>query len=158
MIQTIESSNCGNYRWSLKKVWDKDKPVIVFVCLNPPSANPIKDNPTTRRCISFAKKWGFGTLIMMNLYALCTPNQTMLYEHCNDGLPQNDEELSALFGEKVVLAWGHQPKAIERADYVVKELLRNCQLYHLGLTKHGFPRHPLFLPGDTELIQYQEII
>ena len=62
-------SSCKKYRYSLFRIWDEDKPLVLFIGLNPSTADEKEDDPTIRRCINFAKQWGYGGLIMGNLFA-----------------------------------------------------------------------------------------
>ncbi len=167
--QIILKSEHDNHRYQLRKLWGKDNgdwsKMLPIILLNPPSKEPIKDNPTTRRCISIAKDAGYTGLLMANLFSYCTPDQEELYE----GLKfydhsENNKSLHqiAYFNENVVVAWGHQTRAKERVDYVIdnifikyaKENRRKIRFLCLGLTKKGFPRHPLFVPSGTKLEEW----
>jgi hypothetical protein len=62
-------SDCRKFRYTLTRVWDETKPIVAFIGLNPSTADESVDDPTIRRCIGFAKSWGYGGLLMLNLYA-----------------------------------------------------------------------------------------
>jgi len=64
-------SPCRKYRYSLFRIWDEDKSLVLFIGLNPSTADEKEDDPTIRRCINFAKQWGwgYGGLIMGNLFS-----------------------------------------------------------------------------------------
>ena len=69
MIGTAEFSPCGRFRYTLTRTWDTTLPSVAFIMLNPSVANAEDDDPTIRRCIGFAKSWGKGKLLILNLYA-----------------------------------------------------------------------------------------
>ncbi|GHX72979.1 hypothetical protein VCSRO16_3593 [Vibrio cholerae] len=69
MKNTAELSKCRKYRYALWRTWDSDKPFAMFIGLNPSTADEKNDDPTLRRCINFAKSWGYGGVCMANLFA-----------------------------------------------------------------------------------------
>ncbi|MFM7603117.1 MAG: DUF1643 domain-containing protein [Pseudanabaena sp.] len=138
----------GFYRYSLWREWDIDKPKVVFIMLNPSKADASIDDPTLRRCINFAKSWGFGSLIVVNLFAYRTASPLELKKVDDPVGKQNDRYLKKAIksADRVVVAWGNNGKLMQR-DRLVLELLskRNIQPYCLGITKAGYPRHPLYV-------------
>lgn len=83
----------GLYRYSLWREWDIDKSKIVFIMLNPSKADASIDDPTLRRCISFAKFWDYGSLIVVNLFAFRTASPLELKKVDNPIGKQNDRHL-----------------------------------------------------------------
>ena len=73
-----ELSGCGRYRYKLWRIWDPDLPPILFVMLNPSTADANSDDRTIRRCVAFAKRDGFGGLLVGNLFAYRTPYPRVL--------------------------------------------------------------------------------
>lgn len=148
-------SDCGNYRYWLTRIWDRSKPLLIWVMLNPSIADADADDPTVRRCIAFAKAWGYGGIIIVNLYALRSTDPKALWKHPDPIGPDNDLELdtAAYRGAMVMLAWGaNAPK--ERATEVARILWNAClaaeiRIAVLGWTKAGAPRHPLYVRADT---------
>ena len=69
MIKSAEFSPDKVYRYELWRIWDEALPVCMFIGLNPSTADETVDDPTIRRCINFAKEWGYGQLVMTNLFA-----------------------------------------------------------------------------------------
>jgi hypothetical protein len=114
--------------------------------LNPSTADEAVDDPTIRRCVGFARSWGFGGLAVGNLFAFRTPTPAALRSAPNPIGLGNDDWLARLRDESdlIVAAWGDHGRFLGRAAAVRAAL---PGLHHLGLTKLGEPRHPLYLPA-----------
>jgi hypothetical protein len=131
------------------------KGTVAFIGLNPSTADETQDDPTIRRCISFARRWGFAELVMLNLYAWRATDPSELLAPGTD--PFGSENLGFLQDESlaadlVVVAWGTHG-ALDGpgiTNFLPKPL--HC----LGRTKDGHPRHPLYVSGETELEIYAE--
>lgn len=147
------------YRYALTRRWAPTRPLAVFIMLNPSTADAFNDDPTIRRCISFAKSWTAGGLLVLNLFGLRATDPTVLRRHHDPVGPDNDpvivERLSA--DEPVgpvICAWGAHPGVAERADRVLTLLRNRCiRPLCLGTTKAGHPRHPLYMRGDTAAVE-----
>lgn len=152
------SSN-RKYRYLLKRYWDKRKPQVVFIGINPSTADENKDDATIRRLCYFANSWGFGGFSIINLFSLVSRDQQALnrvsYNEAVGG--RNAEFLhEECLGSTVVLMWG-DAKTIHlsrRVNYYL-EVLDDLEidLFAFKLTSRGNPAHPLYLPGDTKLKQ-----
>ena len=149
-------SDCGRYRYTLARGWDRTEtlPILVWVMLNPSTADDTKNDPTIRRCITFADRWGYGGILVLNLFAARATNPADLTSFADPVGPQNDLWLfEATKRKDVICAWGAStlPRYWRRRPAAVLERLRGdgAALHHLGLTKDGHPRHPLYLRGDT---------
>jgi len=144
-------SDCGTYRYRLTRTWDTAKPTVAFVMLNPSTADETRDDPTIRRCLGFAKDWGYGSLVVVNLFGLRSADPTRLHEHADPVGPANDDYLRAVCAdaEQVVVAWGAKGSFKDRALKVADML--ETDLYALNTTKDGHPNHPLYQPADAEL-------
>jgi len=138
----------GNYRYAIWRVWDESLPLVCFIGLNPSTLDPQKDNPTIRRMIGFAKAWGYGGFSLANLYGLVAQTPKELNCRKRKVGKQNDEWIVRLAEEAhlTIACWG---ASINEAGRVAEVLALLPQLYHLGLTKGGAPRHPLYLPKET---------
>lgn len=146
-------SECGRFRYSLWRGWS-DAPPCCFIMLNPSTADGEQDDPTIRRCVSFAQRWGCGELYVMNLFALRATDPKELLKHADRVGPDNDSWLKQDHQFKyTVAAWGVHGELDHRADAVVK-LLEGRAIYCLGITKDGHPRHPLYVRGDQPLMEY----
>lgn len=121
--------------------------MVVFIGLNPSTADETQDDPTIRRCIDFARRWGFARLKMLNLFAFRSTDPRGLLNADDPVGPENDCVIAKVIGgsELVVCAWGSFP-----SDGRVARVLELVAAPHaLGLTKNGSPRHPLYVRGDT---------
>lgn len=139
-------SECGKYRYVLTR-GDQSNP-LVFLMLNPSTADASHDDPTIRRCKRFASDLGYSGIMVVNLYAFRATNPKHL-QYCDDpvGKENNGYILDAcrgsdLKGLDVVCAWGanaHIKRPLEVLQ-LIQPVVRN--LYCLGMTKGGMPRHP----------------
>jgi len=152
MIRNAVISNCDLYRYALSRCWDPERGYVLFVMLNPSTADAEIDDPTIRRCIGFAKAWGYGGLMVGNLYAFRATDPTKLLDVIDPFGNHNIEVLSWMAAEAacVVLAWGGWPASIEMGCSVAQRLEREVpgRLGALGWTLTGGPRHPLYLRKD----------
>ena len=140
-------SYCRKYRYSLWRIWDNNLRKVMFIGLNPSTANELVDDPTIRRCIGFARSWGYGGLYVVNLFAYRATDPKRLRKVANPVGHENDKWLleTASQVEIIVAAWGNKGAYLNR-DCEVRKMLPN--LYCLGVTKPGQPRHPLYLRKD----------
>lgn len=153
--KTAVISACGTYRYLLTRTWDRDLPSVGFIMLNPSTADANEDDPTIRRCVGFAKSWGYGGIAVRNLYALRSTDPKALRSHPHAHGPDNYLYLEAAINDDLlVCAWGANADPIDSRGLVDALLGWGGQPHHLGLTKAGFPRHPLYLRGDTTPIRY----
>lgn len=143
------------YRYVLWRVWANlaAPRYCAFVGLNPSTADEATDDPTIRRCIGFAKDWGYDALAMLNLFAFRATDPRDMKAADDPVGDDNDYWLAKIAAEAgiVVAAWGnhgaHQNRAI-----AVRVLLPG--LHCLRMTKAGHPEHPLYLAGDLEPIEW----
>jgi hypothetical protein len=143
----------GRYRYWLYRQWDHSLPSIAWVMLNPSTADANIDDPTIRRCIDFSQSWGFGALQVYNRFAIRSTDPSILRDLDIEEAfgPQNAQYYpqAGQQSDKIVCAWGNQ------GGSTIPYLL-SCAggIWHLGLTKSGCPRHPLYLPKTTELVRW----
>ena len=142
-------SECRKYRYALWRTWDETKPYAMFIGLNPSTADEIEDDPTIRRCINFAKYWGYGGLCMANLFAYRTNDPSEMMAATDPVGADNDEWLIKLTKEAgaVVAVWGNKGSFLGRSKKVMK-LVPN--LHYLKINKSGEPAHPLYLRSDLK--------
>jgi hypothetical protein len=153
MDRTAQISPCGYYRYALTRSWDASKPQVLIVGLNPSIADAEIDDPTLKRCITFAKAWGCGGLLLGNLFAYRATNPRVLRQVSDPVGPENDVWLGRLRAQAdlVVAAWGNHGNLYERAKGVAAAL---GPLDCLGVTKSGAPRHPLYVPASAHPIHW----
>lgn len=143
-------SPCERYRYRLWRCWGDGKRVV-WVMLNPSTADAEVFDPTVRRCYGFSDSWGYKHLSVLNLYALRSTDPKQLWAVDDPVGPDNDEHIVSVMGaaDLVVVAWGVNAKTdrVERFS----ELSSGVKLWCLGTTKDGSPRHPLYVAAKTEL-------
>ena len=148
MIKGAELSECRTYRYKLWRTWDEGKPVAMFIMLNPSTADENDDDRTIRRCIGFAKSWGYGSLVVCNLFAFRSKNPKEMKAAKNPYGPRNLDFLlsTAKNAGVIVCAWGDHGRYRNQSEEIRKILtLEGFQLTALILTKAGQPGHPLYL-------------
>lgn len=145
------------HRFRLWRIWGPAEPAC-FCMLNPSTADETDLDPTLRRCVSFARAWGCGGLVVVNLFAVVSADPRVLLTHPDPvGLGNDGEILSASSQSSMVLVgWGAFPEAHDRASHVTTMLLDNgIPLRCLGHTKDGHPRHPLYVSGATKPVPFE---
>lgn len=140
---TFDSS--GAYRYELGRCWDSARPACTFVMLNPSTADETVLDPTVRRCLSFARVWGFGSLRVGNIFGLRSTDPRALYSNADPVGPDNLDALVAMAASSglVVAAWGNHGLLRDQGARI--RALLGPSVHHLGLTGQGQPRHPLYL-------------
>lgn len=146
-------SQCRKYRYDLWRTWASGDSYAMFVGLNPSTADEDLDDPTIRRCVAFAKAWGYEGLCMTNLFAYRATAPADMMRALDPVGPLNDEVLHdrAAGAGVIVAAWGVHGKFDER-ERVVRTALP--KLHYLRLTKNGYPGHPLYLPKTLEPMEW----
>lgn len=154
--RSAEISECGRYRWSLRRRVSNDNDLSVcFVMLNPSTADGLQDDPTIRRCIGFAKSWGYGILEVRNLFPWrATKKRELLKADNPTGDPRGLAELgNAHKSDLMIAAWGTWVP-FDR-DLTIKLLYRRGRpIYCLKVLPNGRPQHPLFVPADQHPVPY----
>ncbi len=162
-------SSCGLYRWNLKRRIGSSKNNLIFIGLNPSKASSQLDDPTIRRISSFAKRWNYGSLIVLNLFARIS-SSPLLLERSSDPIGNtNNEELAKWIYQwsdnplsALWLGWGNKGVLRNRNREVIS-MLRTSEIVRrskfplasgpltLGLTLKGHPRHPLYISNRESL-------
>ena len=153
-ISGAEFSECRKYRYALWRIWNEGLPLIMFIGLNPSTANEVENDATIRRVISFAKVWNYGGVYMMNCFPYISTNPDDLI--VNDDNEENDHWLSIVnaFCETVVFAWGNFPIVrLKERDKQLAGMFPNAKC--LVKNKNGSPKHPLYVAKNTKLINYE---
>ena len=155
-------SPCGRYRWWLRRAWDPARPALLFIGLNPSRAGTERDDPTLRRLQGFARRWGYGSLEVLNLFARISASPALLRRSGDPVGADNDQWLRTRLQQgpaALWLGWGNGGCWRER-DRQVLALIAACSppavpLLALALTASGQPRHPLYAPAAARALQLQ---
>lgn len=147
-------SDCGKYRYLLRRTWDYTLQRALFIMLNPSTADASIDDPTIRSCTRLCKSWGYGSFEVVNLFAYrSTDPDALLFlpmvVRCG---PQCESVMSAAIErcDIVIAAWGAHKSAERRwPDVKAKILAAKPACYCLGKNKNGSPRHPLYVKTGT---------
>jgi hypothetical protein len=149
-------SPCRTYRYALWREWDASLPTVVFCGLNPSTADEMKDDPTVRRELAYARAWGFGRYVKVNVYGYRSTDPDGLWLADDPRGPDNFLAIKAQCFDALqrrergmfVACWGNNVR--ERDAYELRRLLRfeGVKAYALKVTKRGNPQHPLYLSKD----------
>jgi hypothetical protein len=153
-VSWVWYSPCDAYRYGLSRVWDAGQPSLLFIMLNPSTADEHRNDPTVARCETRARRMGFGAVMIANLFAFraTRPADLKLAQEPNG--PENDAVLAHWSGvaDMTVAAWGVHGSHLDRAGQLAIQLPERT--FHLGLTKAGHPRHPLYVSFDTQVVKW----
>jgi len=148
-------SDCGRYRYTLSRWWDTSKPSLIFCMLNPSTADATQDDPTIRRCISFAKREDRGGIAIINLFAFRATDPDELRMQDDPFGPDNEQWIRHVIDgatanqEPIVCAWGRNAPQSAKGRTLL--LQSHVELLCLGTTASGEPRHPLYIPSTQPL-------
>jgi len=153
-------SDCECYRYSLTRVWHETGRRVHFVMLNPSTATEVQNDPTVERCERRARALGFGAFRVTNIFAWRdTDPQKMRAAHDPVG-PANDAAIldACDWADVTVAAWGTHGEHLDRGAKV-KVLLQNTDIpvFHLGLSKAGHPKHPLYISYAQQPVPWNEL-
>lgn len=154
MKQSAVISKCKHYRYELRRVWDDSKPLVLFIGLNPSTADEKTEDNTSRVCINYAKRWGYGGLLLGNLFAFRSTDQSALYSVADPVGPENDAWLKKLQAEAnlVVCAWS-ATGSFQNRDTAVLSFL--SEPHCLTKLKSGHPGHPLYKSAKLKPVPYE---
>ena len=182
MERKATMSKCGGYRYTLWRRWSnvENPRVVLWIMINPSTADARKDDPTVKRCIHFSKLWGYDALRIVNIYPLITPDikeckRFAEWEHNGPDWWARDQiyirnfpivHEHILTAALVMAAWGSKPwadsdiEALLEVEMMDRPIDHQLDLYCLGTTKHGDPKHPLArgkhrVPNDQQPILWR---
>ncbi|TBZ94481.1 DUF1643 domain-containing protein [Rhizobium leguminosarum] len=155
------------YRPELRRIWDKVLPILVVCMLNPSTADHRKNDPTVLTLIHFAKLWGYGGLLIVNLFDFraSSPKDMMAAEFPFS--PENISYIDGAFNEArhrntpVLAAWGRGGDHMSRAEWLIGRARHHLvDLVCLGRTKDGHPKHPMArgahrIPRDQQPVMFR---
>lgn len=154
-LNYAEMSACNRYRYTLHRDFGMQTPQLTVVMLNPSTATATKDDPTIRRLIDFAKSWGHGSLLVLNLFAIRATDPREMLAAADPIGPRNDEVITAALQKAkkedrfVLAAWGAHGGHRGRDFHVLHKLVDGVDWRCLGRTHKGAPKHPLYIPKNT---------
>lgn len=145
---TAVYSDCENYRYSLTRIWEPEGRKAAFVMLNPSTATEVQNDPTVERCERRARALGFGAFSVTNIFAWRDTDPKKMRKAADPVGPENDNAIREACGwaDQIVAAWGTHGEHLQRGP-TVEALMRGTgfPVYHLGLSKAGHPKHPLYI-------------
>ncbi len=141
-------SDCERYRYALTRVWDVAGSKALFVMLNPSTATEAQNDPTVERCERRARALGHGAFRVCNIFAWRDTDPKAMRAAAEPVGPENDTAIreGCLWADAIICAWGTHGAHLDRGA-AVETLMRatGLPLAHLGLTKDGHPKHPLYI-------------
>lgn len=145
------------YRYDLVRQWQANPDWVAFIGLNPSTADKSKDDATIRRCIGFARGWGFGGIHMINLFGFRSTDPMGLINIDDPIGPDNNEHIVAICRkvQQVIACWGIHGRMRGRGAEVLTMLRAfsfTSKVWNLGKTKDGYPKHPVRLAKKTQRI------
>lgn len=157
-------SSENTYRYLLWREWRSTRTppaTCLFIMLNPSTANGETDDATIRKCVSFSKRWGYERMIVANLFAFRATDPSIVLALHPDRDPVGFEnqyyiERAACEAERIICAWGVYGAFRAQDETVLGWLPPDKPRYALGLTKRGFPPHPLYVPYERALVRYKQ--
>jgi hypothetical protein len=158
-MMTATFSEDRKFRYTLTRVWDAGLPKVAFIGLNPSTADEEQDDPTIRRCVGFARRWGYGGILMLNLYAFRATKPADMWKEQKRGVDVIGGERNWVDSLKryaaehdcgiVIAAWGSHGR--KRGPDVFS---RWSELKCLAVNADRTPKHPLYLRGDLVPLAY----
>ncbi len=165
-------SESRSYRWILKRELLSGNKSVVFIGLNPSSANSFNNDMTLRRIINFCSKWDYKNIYIINLFGLISKSPVQLSKS-NDPIGGNNDLItlkSLKFWSEdsncdLWLGWGDKGQFKGRDQKVIKLIKKFSNIKSsgnylsksalcLGLSKKGNPRHPLYMPNSSVLRRF----
>lgn len=148
--RNAEVSNCERYRYWLQREWDEGRPTLAACMLNPSTADAMVDDGTIRALVGHADRWGYGGLVVVNLYARRASRPEAMFAEVERVGPENEARLAAALvlaennGGQVLVAWGNDGDFEGEASRFVElaQAAERVSLVCLGTTISGAPLHP----------------
>lgn len=146
-------SECGKYRYLLWRIWDKSKPMVMFIGLNPSKAGVLNNDPTITRVMQIASNLGYGGVYMANCFPYISTDPDQLLEYGNTA--HNDHVLyqTAEMCQDVIFAWGNfKIVKLKGRDVELTGMFPNAKA--LIKNKNGSPRHPLYVRANVTPVSF----
>ena len=152
-------SDCEQYRYTLGRRWAEAGQRVCFCLLNPSTADAKVLDPTLTRCHRYAVNWGFHAMDVVNIFALRSTDPKGLKQVDDPIGPENDHHIARLAkqADLVIVGWGTHGSLMNRGTQVHESLSRICTPHCLDITKHGHPKHPLYLRADLKPRRFDSV-
>ena len=149
-------SQCRKYRYVLRRRVGWGPSTCLFIMLNPSTADEEQEDPTVRRCMDYVHRWGYGVLVVCNIFALRATDTAWLYRAPDPVGPENDAYIldEGSRADCVVAAWGNHG-ALHGRSQAVRAFLSDVVVKCLGTNRSGEPKHPLYIARDQPLMVLQ---
>lgn len=150
-------SDCGRYRYLLRRTWDHGKPRALLIMLNPSTADAEIDDATIRSCIRLSKGLGYGSFEVVNVFAWRATKPDELLIASDPCGPQNEDHVRAALHrcDIPICAWGAWPPAREASTFIMNAIRASRPAaFCFGKTASGAPKHPLYIKSGTQLEAY----
>lgn len=150
-------SDCERFRYALTRVWDTGGRRVLFVMLNPSTATEVQNDPTVERCERRARALGFGAFRVCNIFAWRETDPFAMRRAADPIGPGNDAAIlqGCNWADTLICAWGTHGAHLDRGP-AVERLMRGAgkPLHHLGLSKAGHPKHPLYIAYSQQPVRW----
>jgi hypothetical protein len=147
-------SSCGNYRYVLRRYWAAKMPSIGIVCLNPSTADAQTDDATVTKCLKLAKFWGYGGIVLVNLFAWRSKDKNEIRRVTDPVGPDNDSTIRTTLAavDGILAAWGNDGIYLGRSA-AVRAILTTLKksVFCIKLNNTGEPVHPLYQSDRSQL-------
>lgn len=155
-------SPCGQYRYRLWRRWQNKGNTVLWIMLNPSTADHEVLDPTVTRCLHYSRQWRFAALAVCNLFAYRATYPRQLLAACDPVGVENNRYIrqACVDADKIILAWGNHGVHSGRADFLRKQLpvwSYPKKLYALSVNRSGEPAHPLYLPKHLKPRLYRTV-
>lgn len=158
-LSTAVYSDCESYRYQLTRTWDPKGRRALFIMLNPSTATEVQNDPTVERCERRARTLGFGAFRVTNIFAWRDTDPKAMRAVPDPVGPHNDTILQegCAWAHQVIAGWGSHGDHLGQGQKIARLLLKlGRPVHHLGLTKAGHPRHPLYIAYAQQPQLWQE--
>ncbi|MCH2076213.1 MAG: DUF1643 domain-containing protein [Rhodobacteraceae bacterium] len=145
---TAVYSDCERYRYMLTRVWEPEGRKALFIMLNPSTATEVQNDPTVERCERRARALGFGAFRVLNIFAWRDTDPKKMRAAADPVGEANDAAIaeSLPWADQIIAAWGTHGEHLNRGPIVADMLHASpYPIFHLGLSKAGHPKHPLYI-------------
>lgn len=162
MLKAAKFNEDHTHRYYLSRIWDDSTSKMLFIGINPSTADGEDDDHTVSRLVNFCKSWGFGGFYIVNLYSFVSPDPDKMIQHylgltnkMEKSLHKQNMQVALRYGRICAMTtfmWGASIPNEEQADKYIRTFR---DAYCFGKTAHGYPKHPLFLASHTQLIKFR---